>query len=151
MIAELAVGGIAYWKRDNIESTLVIAWDEASNDTRSEVQGIFECCGWLNLNEGVKPCNYTITCSSAIVDGVKSSLLGVAIVGIIVAIIQILAFVLAGCFFCCCIRNKYNYEQEEQEELLSIKKNPKYEKMESKRQEVADTHAYYRQKYANVT
>jgi len=150
MLAEFAIAGVAYVRRNDISDTLGLAWNEATDATKIQVQNSFQCCGWDNITEQVRPCNYTIPCGQQIISEVQNNLLALGIVGIIVAIIQVLAFILGGCFFCCCMRARGLSAAEEEEELLSIKKNPKYEKMESKRQEVADTHAYYRQKYSKI-
>eukprot|EP01098_Paradermamoeba_levis_P006919 TRINITY_DN2870_c0_g1_i1.p1 TRINITY_DN2870_c0_g1~~TRINITY_DN2870_c0_g1_i1.p1 ORF type:complete len:275 (+),score=57.85 TRINITY_DN2870_c0_g1_i1:33-827(+) len=146
LLGEIGAGVASYILRGKIDDQLTDAWKTASNTTKKDIQNDFECCGWDSVSEAVRPCTYSQTCHDQVESFLKKNLLYFGIAAIIAAVIQFIALFFSGCLICHLGRLQ---DDEMRERLLDESEQINREKNEKLRQESADRHAYYKQKYAN--
>jgi len=134
LVAEIAVVGLAFYKRNNIEEEVrreglerLKKQDDASKHILDDIQTSLHCCGindytdYTVNNITIPPscCKGTITCTKdspeifsqgcyiVVSDKIKSNLFVVGTIAIVIAFIEVL-----GLIFACCLRGAINERYE---------------------------------------
>jgi len=135
LIAEIAIGGVAFAKRGDIEDTIkkagikmINSTEKTQNDIVNDIQGTLHCCGMTGVEDytaskkDVPPsccekkedtCSkdsrdlWKTGCYQKIADQINSHLLYVGIAALVVIFVEIL-----GLIFACCLRGAVREKYE---------------------------------------
>eukprot|EP01097_Dermamoeba_algensis_P000403 TRINITY_DN113_c0_g1_i1.p1 TRINITY_DN113_c0_g1~~TRINITY_DN113_c0_g1_i1.p1 ORF type:complete len:246 (+),score=36.92 TRINITY_DN113_c0_g1_i1:119-856(+) len=146
LLAEGGLGITAFVLRDKVPDLLKDAWDKADNATKIDVQNDFSCCGWDSVSQSVGNCTFTDPCHDKLGSYAKKNLLWLALAAGIAGLIQLVSAIFSLCLTCHVSRIS---NDEASERLLEESALINREKQEKQRQDVAERHAYYKQKYQN--
>jgi hypothetical protein len=109
IILEISVGIAAYGQRDSVDSLIQTSWRQAAttnqNATLTQVQNLFNCCGYASVDDYPVPLDCaqrfsrSISCKDKIVESSKSSLNTIGGAGVAIGVIEIIGLLFSFVLF----------------------------------------------------